>query len=289
MPDIAIVQGTLGPLEHARIAVDDLGFLRGVAVFETVRTYGGHPFALSAHTERLLRGARAIGIDAHLDEAAVRRDLRRALEASGYDEARFNLVLTPGRHQSGLFGANEPTWIVLCKALHRPDAALYRGRRAHRELSRRPGDARSQDHELPHRPRWNAGPQRPLAPTRRCTSTREAGSPRASPAMSSPASGTPCEAPWRAACSASRASHLRLVALERGLRWEDAPLPLDELVRADEVWIVSSVRELPPGGGHRRAQDWRRTSRTAGPNPGPGLPRALHCARPGRRRGILIR
>ena len=44
------------PAVHA----DDEGFLRGRAVFETLRVYGGRPFQLDAHLERLRRSAASV-------------------------------------------------------------------------------------------------------------------------------------------------------------------------------------------------------------------------------------
>ncbi len=41
------------PIESAVLPVSDLAFQRGIAVFDTVRTYSGRPFALSRHLERL--------------------------------------------------------------------------------------------------------------------------------------------------------------------------------------------------------------------------------------------
>jgi branched-subunit amino acid aminotransferase/4-amino-4-deoxychorismate lyase len=52
------VNGVLG----AGLPGDDPGFTRGLNVFDTVRTYGDHPFRLSAHLERLEASANALEI-----------------------------------------------------------------------------------------------------------------------------------------------------------------------------------------------------------------------------------
>ncbi|MFL6270129.1 MAG: aminotransferase class IV, partial [Actinomycetes bacterium] len=51
-----------GPGAGDRPALDplDLALVRGEAVFEALRTYGGRPFRLEAHLERLAASARAI-------------------------------------------------------------------------------------------------------------------------------------------------------------------------------------------------------------------------------------
>ena len=50
------------PATTPAIHADDEGFLRGRAVFETLRVYGGRPFRLADHLQRLGRSAAAIGL-----------------------------------------------------------------------------------------------------------------------------------------------------------------------------------------------------------------------------------
>jgi branched-subunit amino acid aminotransferase/4-amino-4-deoxychorismate lyase len=49
------------PLEEARVAVRDRGFLFGEGVFETIRVARGRPWRLERHLARLAGGARALG------------------------------------------------------------------------------------------------------------------------------------------------------------------------------------------------------------------------------------
>jgi branched-chain amino acid aminotransferase len=58
------------------------GFRAGDGVFETIRTYDGRPFRLSAHVARLLQGAAAIGLRALPGPDRVEREILRALSES---------------------------------------------------------------------------------------------------------------------------------------------------------------------------------------------------------------
>ena len=58
------------PVVHA----DDEGFLRGRAAFETVRVYGGRPFRLDRHLERLQESFDAI-VRVRLEEGQSRVSL----------------------------------------------------------------------------------------------------------------------------------------------------------------------------------------------------------------------
>ena len=47
------ISGRIVPPEEATISVLDRGFLYGDSIYEVVRVYGGVPFALEPHLERL--------------------------------------------------------------------------------------------------------------------------------------------------------------------------------------------------------------------------------------------
>jgi hypothetical protein len=62
MHRLACVDGQLLAPEEAKVSVYDRGFLYGDSVFETIRTYGGRPFALDEHVRRLERSSELVGI-----------------------------------------------------------------------------------------------------------------------------------------------------------------------------------------------------------------------------------
>ena len=87
-------RGLVEPTEPV-IRADDEGLLRGRAAFETLRVYGGRPFRLEAHLDRLTASAASIGLP-----AVERRRLQVLVglvlpKASGGD-ASLRLVWTAG-------------------------------------------------------------------------------------------------------------------------------------------------------------------------------------------------
>jgi len=78
------------------LLADDEAVLRGRAAFETLRVYGGVPFRLASHLERLRNSARVLRLpDPDTDGLA---DLgRQAVAAAGTADAALRLVWTPGR------------------------------------------------------------------------------------------------------------------------------------------------------------------------------------------------
>jgi len=73
-----------------RVPADDPGFLRGLVCFDTLRTYGRHPFRLEQHLRRLERSAEAMGIPCDLGEVAA--DMSRLLD----DDVWIRVTLTAG-------------------------------------------------------------------------------------------------------------------------------------------------------------------------------------------------
>jgi 4-amino-4-deoxychorismate lyase len=79
---------------------DDEGVLRGRAVFETLRVYGGLPFRLHDHLERLAASAARLGLTAP-SEPAFAEAASLAVAAAGAEEAVLRLLWTPGREDAG--------------------------------------------------------------------------------------------------------------------------------------------------------------------------------------------
>jgi 4-amino-4-deoxychorismate lyase len=96
-------RGVVDPSEPV-LRADDEALLRGRAAFETVRVYGGRPFRLAEHLERMATSADRIGLPAlnrlELDELA-----RQALEAAGRPDAVLRLYWTPAPASLALVSA----------------------------------------------------------------------------------------------------------------------------------------------------------------------------------------
>jgi len=77
------------------LRADDDALLRGRAAFETLRVYGGRPFRLDAHLDRLTASAAAIGLPV-VDRDELTRLTREALDHAAAPDAVLRLVWTPG-------------------------------------------------------------------------------------------------------------------------------------------------------------------------------------------------
>lgn len=92
----ASVNGVISPAQEARISVLDNGFTFGDGVYETLRTYGGRPFALDRHLGRLRRSAAGVGIGLPLGDDELAARLFALLERAGNEESYVRLMVTRG-------------------------------------------------------------------------------------------------------------------------------------------------------------------------------------------------
>jgi 4-amino-4-deoxychorismate lyase len=120
---LALAVGGLGVVDPGEPVVfaDDEGFLRGRAAFETTRVYGGRPFRLGEHLDRLVQSAARLGLPA-VDGAAFEALVAEALAAAAEADCFVRLYFTPGRE-----GRGDPAALVLVQSLP-PDLEELRAR-----------------------------------------------------------------------------------------------------------------------------------------------------------------
>ena len=239
------VNGRIVPAADATVSVLDLGFLRGVGAFETLRTYGGHPHGLGEHMRRLWESAASFGVAPFFSDGEVRRLLAEIRQRSGHDELRANFVVTPGDHTVGVFGAAKPTWVIIARDVHAPPESAYSE-----------GVTAVTFEAMRH------------LPTLKTTNylTGKIGLARAEQAGAHEAfyvspegyvtegvtsnvlivQGRRVMTPVQDCLPGITKGGLRPLAEAAGLNWYECDLTRDDLYTADEVWITSAVREVMP-------------------------------------------
>ena len=130
MPERINVNGVIGPPDRAAVSPLDRGFLYGDGVYETFRTYGGRPFLLREHLDRLRRSAERLDIPYDRAPVDIEAEILRTVAEAGEAEAAVRVVLTRG---SGPIGydpepCGPPTLVIyarLCPEI--PEAWLREG------------------------------------------------------------------------------------------------------------------------------------------------------------------
>jgi branched-chain amino acid aminotransferase len=93
---IAYVDGKWAPAGEASVSVLDHGLLYGDGVFEGIRVYGGRPFLMDEHLDRLEASARAIVLDLPAGRDEIAAVCREAIVRSEHEDGYLRVVVTRG-------------------------------------------------------------------------------------------------------------------------------------------------------------------------------------------------
>ncbi|MCA0758360.1 aminodeoxychorismate lyase [Paenibacillus sp. N4] len=113
------LNGTVVDANEAVISVYDHGFLYGLGLFETFRTYNGRPYLLDRHMNRLLNGCDQLGIRYSFERDRLTGLLKELLSANTLEDGYVRLTVSAGEAGLGLPAGdyNRPNELVLVKEL----------------------------------------------------------------------------------------------------------------------------------------------------------------------------
>lgn len=120
------LNGQVIATDQAVVSVMDHGFLYGMGLFETFRTYNGQPFLLNQHLSRLANSCESLEIMWNESVDQVQSQIRDLMYANELTEAYIRYTISAGTDILGLpSGAYEqPNIIIYAKSLPpaRPDS-----------------------------------------------------------------------------------------------------------------------------------------------------------------------
>ncbi len=91
---LASLNGRVMPAAEATVPITDEGLLRGDGVFEVVRLYGGVPYALDEHLERMTSSAANLRLP--FDAGVLESEVLALIEAASPGDDMVRLVCTRG-------------------------------------------------------------------------------------------------------------------------------------------------------------------------------------------------
>ncbi|MCG8568028.1 MAG: aminotransferase class IV [Desulfobacterales bacterium] len=111
---IYYVDGQFVPSDQAVIPVDDLAILRGYGICDIMRTYKGQPYFLNEHVRRLEDSARETGIDLPWDSDELKTIILQTLEKNpAIEDANIRIIVTGGSSSDFFTPQGEPRLIVM--------------------------------------------------------------------------------------------------------------------------------------------------------------------------------
>lgn len=128
MEPLANLNGRILPLAEAMVPAMDRGFLFGDAVYEGIRVYGGRPWLIERHMERLARSLREIRL-AGVDLQRLEARMHETIEAGPFEEAFVYVQISRGvgRQRTHYFPANAaPTEFLFVEEWRDPYGEMRR-------------------------------------------------------------------------------------------------------------------------------------------------------------------
>jgi branched-chain amino acid aminotransferase len=119
MINIYYVDGEYLPADKAKIPVDDLAIVRGIGVFDLLRTYNGKPYFLKEHVQRLYHSARKINLVIPWSPEKIGRVVLETLNRNNLDEANARIIITGGSSPDFMTPKGKPRLIVIVTPLPR--------------------------------------------------------------------------------------------------------------------------------------------------------------------------
>lgn len=212
---------------QAFLPLPDDGLLRGDGVFEVIRVYGGEPFALDLHLERMSRSAAAIELP--LDGGLLGEEVRRLIAVADRPDCLVRIVQTRAGRR-----------IITIEELpvHTPTIALA---------------------TVTYSPTVILNGVKSLSYAANMQVTRMAKAAGAAEALFVRPDGIVLEAPTSTIFWVTPEGRLRTPALEAGvldsitrrviverIEVEEGEFPLDDLLNASEAFLASTTREVQP-------------------------------------------
>ena len=126
MGNLFYVDGEFVGESDATLPADDLAILRGYGIFDFMRTYGGKPFHLDAHLKRLERSAQLIELELPMPIDRIHEVTLETLARNGHPESSVRIVVTGGSSPDNITPAGESRLLVMATPFKPYPESWYR-------------------------------------------------------------------------------------------------------------------------------------------------------------------
>lgn len=113
MTNIFYIDGEFVEDNAALLPATDLAVLRGYGVFDFMRTYGGKPFHLDRHLERLRRSAELIDLEFPWTQDELKAIVTETIDRNDHAESNVRIVVTGGVSDDFITPKGQPRLMVM--------------------------------------------------------------------------------------------------------------------------------------------------------------------------------
>ncbi len=111
--NIYYISGEYVSADEAVLPATDLSVLRGFGAFDYLRTYNGQPFRLRSNIERLRRSSALIGLEYEWSDDEIYDIVLETLARNDHDDSNIRLVVTGGISPDNITPGGEPRLMVM--------------------------------------------------------------------------------------------------------------------------------------------------------------------------------
>lgn len=111
------VDGEYVDAAEAVLPLSDMAILRGYAVFDYLRTYGGRPFHLKEHLQRLRNSAALLDIACPWPQEYLEQAVSTLLERNSFKETNIRFLITGGDSDDFITPLDRPRLIIMATEL----------------------------------------------------------------------------------------------------------------------------------------------------------------------------
>lgn len=127
MKEYCYKDGKVVKLKNTGLALNDIGVLRGYAVFDFMRVYNGKPFHLKEHLARFKRGLKHLRLNIKIDEKEIEKIIAQLLKKNKCQNASVRLVVTGGASSDGFSFSKQVFYILMADFINLPKAVYESG------------------------------------------------------------------------------------------------------------------------------------------------------------------
>ncbi|MBM2820717.1 MAG: amino acid aminotransferase [Candidatus Berkelbacteria bacterium] len=111
--------------DKAKIGINDLGLLRGYAIFEYLRSYNGKPFLFDYHMDRFENSAKLAKLKIPYSRSKILEIIIKLIKINRMPDAGIRIVLTGGSSEDGITPQNEGNFFISLYNLHTLPMEIY--------------------------------------------------------------------------------------------------------------------------------------------------------------------
>jgi len=125
-PTYCYLNGKIVTSNKLFVSGDDIGLLRGYAVYDGITTHNKKPFYLSAHLNRFRKSSLRLGLKIPLTDTIITKIIETLVKKNKFDRTNLRLILSGGKTIDGIeYRASRPTFFIIAEKWNPLPKHLY--------------------------------------------------------------------------------------------------------------------------------------------------------------------